>query len=371
MRQVLRRIVALGVGFALSFILADLVLRFLPVSTGLRTQPVDAAHPVAHFEPGFNYTYSFGWDMDRVNHGHVNNAGFVNDQDYVADDPRPLLAIIGNSYIQAMMIPFRDTVEARLAASVGAKGRVYSFAQSGAPLSQYLVWADYAAHAFKASGIAIAVVDGNFDQSLLKYKRAPSQHYFGAASDGTLELQRVDYHPSTLRRLASRSALIRYLTLNESLMGSSMDDNGGRNVSGAAARADPAPEVVSDSYAAIAEFLKELPERTGLPPNRILLVVDAARQKFYADGTVDEDRYFTLMRTRLLAEAGAKGFETIDLDPVFAADWQAHHHRFDFADDGHWNDYGHGVVADAIAASRLYATLFGASGSPAKAAPQK
>ena len=40
--------------------------------------------------------------------------------------------------------PHAETLQGRLAADVEGRGRVYSFAASGAPLSQYLVWAEYA-----------------------------------------------------------------------------------------------------------------------------------------------------------------------------------------------------------------------------------
>ena len=115
----------------------EATLRFLPVSDSLRTQPVNAANPVYHFEPNRDVLRSQGWNFEMVNRVHVNNAGFVNDQDYVADDPRPLLAVVGDSYVEALNVPPSETLHARLARAAGGKARVYSFAASGAPLSQY------------------------------------------------------------------------------------------------------------------------------------------------------------------------------------------------------------------------------------------
>ena len=45
----------------------------------------------------------------------------------------------------------------------------------------------------------------------------------------------------------------------------------------------------------------------------------------------------------------ARGIAFLDLHPRFAADWAAHHRRFDFDADGHWNELGHSVAAAAIA----------------------
>jgi len=44
------------------------------------------------------------------------------------------------------------------------KLRFYSFAASGAPLSQFLVWARYAVSKFKARALVINVVGSDFDQ---------------------------------------------------------------------------------------------------------------------------------------------------------------------------------------------------------------
>ena len=86
---------------------AEMLLRFLPVQSGLRTMPVNADNPVFHFTPERDVTFSRGWNFDMVNHRRVNNAGWVNDQDYEhqSKTPRPS-AIIGDSYIEAMMVPY-------------------------------------------------------------------------------------------------------------------------------------------------------------------------------------------------------------------------------------------------------------------------
>ena len=149
---------------------AEIVLRFLPVSTGLRSMPVTAADPVLHFTPNRPFVNSLGWNLHNVVHGRVNNAGFVNDQDYVRDGP-PLIAVIGNSFIEAQMVAYPQTLQGRLAAALKDKFRVYSFAGSGAPLSQYLIWAGYAVKEYGARAVVINVVGNDFDESLAALPR--------------------------------------------------------------------------------------------------------------------------------------------------------------------------------------------------------
>jgi hypothetical protein len=52
--------------------------------------------PVFHFVSDRRLTWSRGWNFSVVNQIRVNNAGYVNDQDYAVTDTRPLLAIVGD-----------------------------------------------------------------------------------------------------------------------------------------------------------------------------------------------------------------------------------------------------------------------------------
>ena len=85
------------VSVAVCLLVAELVLRFLPVASSLRTLAVTPQSPVYHFTPNSDFVYSRQWDFVLANRGRVNNAGFVNDQDYRKDDPLPLLAVVGDS----------------------------------------------------------------------------------------------------------------------------------------------------------------------------------------------------------------------------------------------------------------------------------
>ena len=76
------------------------------------------------------------------------------------------------------MVPGRETAQGRLAAIIGPQGRVYSFGADYAGLSQYLVWASYAAGKYKPDAIAVNIVAHNFEESLLKYGSYPGFHYF-------------------------------------------------------------------------------------------------------------------------------------------------------------------------------------------------
>jgi hypothetical protein len=366
-RHVLFVTMSVMVSLLACLLVAEISLRFLPVATGLGTLPVNAAQPVCRFSPNREFLFSRDWNFSLVNRGRINNDGFINDEDYVENDPRPLLAAVGDSYVEAAMVPNRQTFYGRLAASLKDRGRLYSFGASGAPLSQYLVWAQYAAQKYRPAGIAIVVISNDFDESLWAYNTSPGFHVYHKGSDDRLQLRRTDYAPSPFRALVRHSALGRYLVFHLNALelarqaaerwgfGSPAHAQTPQYVGNTAAAASP--ERVRASYAAIAAFFDDLAKMVPLPPDRITFLLDGARYEH--DVAVTERSYFGLMRARFTSEASRRGYEVVDLQPRFVARSRDGRTRYEYPTDGHWNPAGHEVVAEALAGSQVYRRIFG------------
>lgn len=356
------RLKALCLGCAITLVLMEIVLRFCAVSTGLRPETVDAEHPVYHFEPNHSFVFSRDWNFALANKGHVNNEGFVNDQDYVAQDDKPLVAIVGDSFIEAQMVPYASTVQGRLAAQYADSARVYSFAAAAAPLSQYLVWAQYAHEKYAPDVLVISVVGNDFDESLAKYGIAVGQHHFVPGADGKLELKRFDYKSKALGPILYASALGRYLHLNlkfSSRLSALIAKLSGKQrveerFVGNTATAYT-PERLADSLTVIDTFFRLLPQMSGLSNERILFVIDGMRPDLYDPYTLEVARtsYFSVMRAAFISKAKSLSYEVIDLQDPFIARFERDHQRFEFETDYHWNAVGHGVVAEAIDGSNL------------------
>jgi hypothetical protein len=347
-------------------LLAEIVLRFLPVATGMWAMPVNAAHPVFHFTPDREFLFSRDWNFSLVNRGRINNDGFVNDENYAVNDPRPLLAVVGDSYVEAAMVPNEKTFYRRQSAQLGDKGRIYSFGASGAPLSQYLVWAQYAAQKYHAGAIAIVVVGNDFDESLLAYNARPGLHVYARDADNRLHLRRIDFEPSALRYLVRRSALARYLVFHLEMLESARQLAARVGLTSPAHAAAPqyvgntaaeaSPERVRDSQEAIAAFLDDLGRMVLLAPDRIVFLVDGAR--YDTEIAVTEASYFGLMRKHFMREAGQRGYEVVDLQPLFLERGRDGRARFEYSIDRHWNATGHAVAAEALGASKAYEKTF-------------
>ena len=350
MKQFLKNILLTTVSLGLVLVLLEVVLRFFPVNAGLRTQPVNHASPVIHFEPDRTSTWSRFADFSMRNTVHANNYGFINDQDYAPSATLPLVAVIGDSYVEAAMVPYAQTLQGRLAADLKDRYRVYSFGVSGAPLSQYLAFAEFARETFRPGKMVFVIIANDYDESLLRYKNSPGLHYFRETGDG-LVLERVDYAPSLLRRLVRQSRLCMYLINNlqaqnaiRPLFASKPERYVGQT------SADAGRERVSLSKQGVDAFFRLLPQYAGLPPEDIVLAVDALRPELYSgeeDGSA-RDSYAAIMRNYFLGKARELGYPAIDMTVPFRQDYAEHGQRFEFPRDGHWNGRGHGVAARSV-----------------------
>jgi hypothetical protein len=359
--------IAVLIGIAGSLAVLEVVMRFLPVHTGFRVAPVTAQAPVAHLQPNEPFTFSTGWRLINVNRGRINNAGFVNDQDYHKEGAKPLLAVVGDSYIEARMIPYGETLQGRLAEALGSEFRVYSFAAGGAPMSQYLIWARHAVEDYGARALVINVVLNDFDESYVDYRKSPVYWLYAEAPNGQLRLRFVEYRQSTLRSLLSRSALARYLMINLKLeyfiqtlplwhapaRQASAADAGGE--AGTSTSEDADARRARISLAVIDAFLRDLKAMVALPPERILFLMDGFH---YPEAAMSgAGSYVDRMRKAFLAKAASLGYGTADLDPQFFARYRTTGETFEVPDDGHWNAIGHQVAADAVLSSDFLKAL--------------
>lgn len=362
-RELLLAVVTVVGSLTLCLGLCEAVLRFLPVASGFRALPVTADSPVFRFTPNTDFVFSRDWNLSLVNRGHVNNAGFVNDQDYRHDGARPLLAIVGDSYIEAAMVPYGETLQGRLSKRLEGKLRVYSFGAAGAPLSEYLVWARHAVRDYGAQALVINVVGNDFDESLAAYRIGPGFWHYAPDSTGELRPRLFEYHPGLLRPLVRSSALARYLFFNlnfaerwQELWSHLFDGSAAAAPRYAGNTEAEATEArVRDSLAAIDAFFRDLPEWGGLAPERVTFTMDGFR--YPESAAAGAGSYFDLMRRAFRNKAQALGYDVIDLDPAFFARHGRTGERFEYPNDGHWNPAGHEVAFEAVMSSGLMKRL--------------
>jgi hypothetical protein len=345
-----------GCLFLAPFLLLEGVFRLLPVGEMPALQTVSAENPVVRYEPNVDYRYSRDWNFSIVTHRHSNNFGFIHATDYRPHETGPLMAIIGTSFVEANVVDAGNGVAELLDSEVAGTGRVYGMGVSGTPLSQYLVFADYAKRTFRPQAMTF-VINNNLHQSFLKYGAEPRFHFFN--EDGSLQL--VDYHLTPARSLLRHSAAMRYVMYNldaphriKFFLNSLRQDP-------FASEAAALEQHVKDSKRAVDYFFDQLPAASGLAPQSILLVLDAVRPAMYSPAELAkvDNGLHARIRRYITAEAAARGYQVIDLQPVFLARYRHDGTKVEAAPtDSHWNAVGHRIVADEIRKSAVFARTF-------------
>jgi hypothetical protein len=360
---ILKKILLHAILILLPFLVVEGVFRLLPVSSPPYILPVSSENPVAHFQPNVDYVFSVGWNFSIRTSKHSNNFGYNNLSDYDPDETTPLLMVMGDSYVEAHAVDAGKSAAEILNSGVDGAGRVYSIGLSGAQLSQYLVFADFARTTFRPDAMAFVIIGRDFDESLLKYMSDPRFHYFQESGDNFV-LRRVDYELSLTKKLLRHSAFVRYVMLNLSaketlerlsgkLSGQSQDYVGNMPTKVEEAR-------VTDAKSAIDEFFRRLPQSTGLDNRSILFVIDGVRPALYSPEELKkaEDSYVSQMMRYFKEHAISRGYEVIDMQPAFIRKHRLDGSRFEFENDSHWNELGHRLVAEEIQKSAVFTHMF-------------
>jgi hypothetical protein len=161
----IKNILGISLLILIPFLLLELVFRLLPVSHPPYVLPVSSSDPVARLLPNQHYLYSSGWNFSITARKYSNNYGYTNQNDYDADISSPLLMVIGDSYVEAHQIDAGNSAAELLHSGLNPDGRVYSMGLSGAPLSQYLVFAEYSNITFRPKSMAFIIIANDFDES--------------------------------------------------------------------------------------------------------------------------------------------------------------------------------------------------------------
>jgi len=343
-RRALGNLLTVAASTLFALALLEIVLRFMPVATAPPLVPPSAGDPIQRYAPNAHFTWSLGWDFYAVVHGRTNAQGFVADYDYDRTATTPLVAVIGDSFVEALQVPFAESVTGRLQAALGTAGRAYAFAQAGSALSQYIAYIEHAAAVYRPQKFVVVVVENDVDESMYGRRKRDGIHHLYLQANGELELKLTPpLGRNAVEDALRQSALALYLLRNVGVL-QFVQQHGPIPV--------PDPARLVEGEQVIAWFLTALPKAARLPPRDIVIVVDANRSEIYGNAVpanlADLQHYFGQMRAKLIAEARTQGFNVVDMEPAFRAAYARDRVPFESRTDRHWNRYGHAVVAEAV-----------------------
>lgn len=295
--------------------------------------------------------YTIGTMAQQRARWRINNAGWNSAIDFKETKRKPRVAIIGDSYIEALQVNVEESLAGQLRRLVSqdpdADVDVYAFGISGAPLSQYLQMARYARTRFDPDIFVINVVHNDFDESLCSLKKQAGMLCFEDDGQDIREAPITPYQPNHVFRMVRQSSVARFIVVNlqigsrlERLISSirtSPEYNANIDVNKVRSHNSRIQKVTD--Y--VLSTLKR--ENSGKP---VVFMIDAPRRDIYA-GTMSESNIRWL--NELLKEKTAQfGFYFIDLTDEFTRVFKAEHVHLESKYDWHWNEKGHQAAANAL-----------------------
>lgn len=287
-----------------------------------------------------------GWNSGLGDYTHDRRAGITR------------IAVVGDSFVEALQVASTESLAEKLGRDLTGSGQrteVYRFGISGAPLSQYVHMVERAVVQYRPAWIVVVVVHNDFDESFRFVQgRYTSAFMKFRVEDGkvTGEVLPTPWRPrptEIARRTATaRFFLYRWQVRPQVLVDLLLPSQAGAADTPWAGNVEIERVLALRSeVAAVADHgtarLAELADGIGA---RLLLVMDGDRQAIYRGDAMSP----ALRLNQILADAAARyGVGFLNMHHVFADHWAAHHRRFEFGADAHWNESAHSVVASSIA----------------------
>jgi len=335
---------------ALYLVLGEVFFRFVIPAARYPWGYYDSQEQIPRFDLGQGSgVATIGKLAQRRVRWQINNAGWNSAVDYFQRGRRtkPVIAIIGDSYIEALQVDIRDNIASVLGAKVEDQYDVYSFGRSGAPLSEYLQMSRYVVKYFDPEVIVVNVVDNDFDESLSSVRSVP---YFVTleTAGSNLEESALPAKPVSAKlttKLIFASAIFRYLWHNLSY--------GERwtelrplqsKVKAVEEGESDSPHLTNEIYRAAEYVVKTM--RANTMGKELIFMIDAPRRDIYA-GTVQISN--VLWMNKLLRELTERyQARFVDLTAPFWKTYQENERRFNYQHDYHWNEEGHKYAAEVL-----------------------
>jgi hypothetical protein len=292
--------------------------------------------------------YTLGRFAQQRGRWRINNYGWNSEIDYVSYQQRdkPLIAIIGDSYIEAFQINVEDNIAAVLRRLVKNDYDVYSFGVSGEPLSQYLQMSRYVNRHFKPEVIVFNITHNDFNESIRNVVNKPYSLQLSYKNGEFLEVPPNPYKPNIKHRILRKSAFVRYLWLNlymahtiRMLVKKRSTDNFNANI-------DVKKVMVNREIIKNATFFLIKKIREENPDKELVFMIDAPRKDIYS-GTIHNSGVLWLHD--VLKDACAQNnCHFIDLTKPFSEKFNKDGIKFNSDYDGHWNEIGHKTAAQVL-----------------------
>lgn len=270
------------------------------------------------------------------------------------------IVVIGDSYIEALQVNYDKSFAEQLEKILGRDStEVFRFGMSGAPVSHYVYMLGQEAIKHSPHVVIINLVDNDFLQSLGLNEGTYTDSFatYQIHRDGSIS----DTEPKQYRRniawYIKRTATFRYLYVRMKLMprliAKSIMKNFYRkrsDVTHSSKLSNLGNYSVAQKSEIIIDYaLDNLEHLQKKHRFELFLIVDGDRSETM--NAIDENRPINrsgLWLNRLLStKASLRSIKLLNLQDVIKEDYLENRKPFQFANDYHWNQYMHSLVAQA------------------------
>jgi len=357
-----------------------LVLLAAASEVWLRTVTPAASRPVLHqeagstmrvFDPGVlgEGVQTDGRLAHRVGRWRVNNDGWLSAVDYVSasERSRPLVAVFGDSFVEALMTDVSEHVDTYLSGLL-TDTDVYGFGRSGWYLEQYVATARYARERYAPDLLVVFINAGDIEKSVRETYAIPPAASLWQISNADGRFTEVAPTPQPFSadwktRLALRSAIVRYLVFNAEVRLPGMANQAPTEPVAQAASSAEAPDPESwRELLPAADYMVSLlcEENPGTPVLFVFSDHDADLRYLTAEELKSTPPFPDALAVQAASQEHPQCL-CLDLRPVFSSDWAQNHRTFEAGDGRHWNGYANKLVAEAVAEFIARQNLLGGS----------
>jgi hypothetical protein len=344
----------------LACLLELVVFRFIFIPSDLPRLAATNAGEVLRFSPSQEGTYRVkneisarfrindrGWNSGHVSYKHS------------SDSSRSLIAIIGDSYVEALQVDHTASVAEILEHQLTATD-VYRFGLSGAPLSQYLFVYRREVEQFNPDHTIFLLVHNDFKESIVGSQTGlytssfAKWHLQRDGAIGQLQLP-LSYDPFSIATLIRSTNLYRYFVVRMRVNVSNLKRRVLKLLS-----SDTPPNskhianvdifglddsLVENVATTFFEELELLAEET---EGQFLVLMDGARGLDGKKCKNGGDRTIQHMNNIVSETAKKHGIKFIDLSEAFYHAQCKKGLALRFKIDGHWTESAHTIAADII-----------------------
>ncbi|MFZ5433680.1 MAG: SGNH/GDSL hydrolase family protein [Calditrichota bacterium] len=331
---------------ALLIFIGELFFRYVVVSSNTAYKIMDPEFNILLHDTSGTRTgiYTTGRFAQHRTRWYINRQGWKSDRDYEPPSPnrKPVIGIIGDSYIAGFQVEDKDHLTTRLDKLLQGQYHVYNFGQGGSCSSQFLHIAMYAEARFDPDIYVILVRDSDWKQSITYYIRDQRIWQLRATAEGFKELP-ASFEATRWRRLPKYSALIRYFVYNVNLdlfggVRTTWRQRYGTSSAGPSPSDPGAPSIKAGMDYLVRRIRQELPGKD------IIFMSDAFTANIYSGREPTSQSSLPWLR-EICEQYDCRVF---DLAPSLIKRYAEDGRRFDFEVDYHWNAYGHRVIAESL-----------------------